>query len=152
MTTTTSTANPMEQNRAPLGDTVRGRPVSKGARVTGWIISAILILMMGGLGAAMMLFNRPMVEQGMTKYGYPARAAVPVMLVEIACVILYAIPRTAVLGAVLLTGYLGGAFAPHVHASEAWVFPVIAGVLVWLGLYLRDRRIRDLMPLRRPSN
>jgi DoxX-like protein len=149
---TTMTANPPEQNRAPLDYAVQVRPVSKGARVTGWIISAIPILMMGGVGAAMMLFNRAMMEQGMTKYGYPARTAVPVVIAEIACVILYAIPRTAVLGAVLLTGYLGGAVATHVHASEAWVFPVIAGVLVWLGLYLRDRRVRDLMPLRRPTN
>jgi hypothetical protein len=148
--TTTITTNPLEQDRAPLGDADRSRPISKGARVTGWIISAIPILMMGGMGAAMLLFNRAAVEQGMTKYGYPVRAAVPVLIIEIVCVILYAIPRTAVLGAVLLTGYLGGAVATHVHASEAWVFPVIVGVLVWLGLYLRDRRIRDLMPLRRP--
>src|SRR4051794_6896130 len=102
MTTTTSTTNSLEQNRAPLGNAVPARPVSKGARVTGWIISAIPILMMGVGGAAMMLFNRAMMEQGMTKYGYPARTAIPVVIVEIACVILYAIPRTAVLGAVLL--------------------------------------------------
>jgi hypothetical protein len=150
--TTTITNDPLGQVRAAPGNTVGTRPVSKGARVTGWIISAIPILMMGVMGAAILLFNRAMAEEGMTKYGYPARAAIPILIVEIASVILYAIPRTAVLGAVLLTGYLGGAVATHVHAGEAWVFPVIVGVLVWLGLYLRDRRVRDLVPLRRPSN
>jgi hypothetical protein len=65
------------------------------------------------------------------------------------CVILYAIPRTAVLGAILLTGYLGGAVATHVHAAEWWFMPVVFGILVWLGLYLRDPRVRELAPLRR---
>jgi hypothetical protein len=74
---------------------------------------------------------------------------VPVLIIEILCVILYAIPQTAVLGAILLTGYLGGAVATHVHAGEPWFFPVIMGVIVWLGLVLRDPRLRELAPLRR---
>jgi hypothetical protein len=64
-------------------------------------------------------------------------------------VILYAIPQTAVLGAILLTGYLGGAVSTHVRAGEPFFFPVIVGVLVWLGLVLRDPRLRSLAPLRR---
>jgi len=151
MTTTTSTTNSLEQNRHPLGYATPPAPVSRAAWWTGWIISAIPLLMMGGMGAAIMLFSRGMARDGMTKYGYPASSAIPILIVEVVCAILYAIPRTAVLGAVLLTGYLGGAVATHVHAGEAWVFPVIFGVLVWLGLYLRDRRVRDLLPLRRPS-
>ena len=148
---TTIKANPVEQNRDPLGYATLPAPVSRAAWWTGWIISAIPILMMGGMGAAILLFGRGMARDGMTKYGYPASSAIPILIVEIGCAILYAIPRTAVLGAVLLTGYLGGAVATHVHASESWVFPVIFGVLVWLGLYLRDARVRDLLPLRRPS-
>jgi ABC-type sugar transport system permease subunit len=148
---TTIKANSIEQNRDPLGGAAPPAPVSRAAWWTGWIISAIPILMMGGMGAAILLFSRGMARDGMTKYGYPATSAIPILIVEVVCAVLYAIPRTAVLGAVLLTGYLGGAVATHVHASESWVFPVIAGVLVWLGLYLRDARVRDLLPLRRPS-
>jgi xanthine/uracil permease len=72
-----------------------------------------------------------------------------IIVVEIACAILYAIPRTSVLGAVLLTGYLGGATATHVRANEAFFLPVVTGVVVWAGLYLRDDRLRALIPLRR---
>ena len=125
-----------------------GRP-SKAAFWIGWVLSAIPIAMMGGLGTVFLITNRPMVQEGMTKYGYPASAAVPVLIIEILCVILYAIPQTAVLGAILLTGYLGGAVATHVHAGEPWFFPVIMGVIVWLGLVLRDPRLRELAPLRR---
>ena len=115
----------------------------------GWVISAIPILMMGVLGAVILLFNRAMAEEGNAKYGYPAGVTVPLLIVEIICVILYAIPQTAVLGAILLTGYLGGAVATHVRAGEPWFFPVIVGVLIWLGLYLRDPRLRSLVPLRK---
>lgn len=115
----------------------------------GWIISAIPILMMGVLGAVILLFNRGIAEEGNAKYGYPAGVTVPLLIIEIICVILYAIPQTAVLGAILLTGYLGGAVATHVRAGEPWFFPVIVGVLIWLGLYLRDPRLRSLVLLRR---
>ena len=115
----------------------------------GWIISAIPILMMGVLGAVILLFNRRIAEEGNAKYGYPPGVTVPLLIIEILCVILYAIPQTAVLGAILLTGYLGGAVATHVRAGEPWFFPVIVGVLIWLGLYLRDPRLRSLVPLRK---
>src|SRR4051812_43570598 len=118
--------------------------VSKAAWWAGWVISAIPILMMGVLGAAILLFKRQMAMEGTTKYGYPSNAVVPIMIVEIICVLLYAIPQTAVLGAILLTGYLGGAVATHVRAGEPWFFPVIMGVLVWLGLVLREPRLRSL--------
>ena len=149
---TTIGVNPIQQKQGPLDYAVAApAPVSKAAHITGWIISAIPILMMGVMGAVMFAVKRDMVTEGMTKYGYPAGAAVPILIAEVVSAILYAIPRTAVLGAVLLTGYLGGAVATHVHAGEAWVFPIVFGVLVWLGLYLRDARVRELMPLRRPS-
>jgi hypothetical protein len=123
--------------------------VGKGAWWAGWIISAIPILMMGGIGTFILLFKREIAVDGNVKYGYPASVTVPLLIVEIICVILYAIPQTAVLGAILLTGYLGGAVATHVRAGEPWFFPVIAGVLVWLGLVLRDPRLRSLVPLRK---
>ena len=121
---------------------------SKAMIWTGWVISAIPVLMMGVLGLVLFITQPAMLTEGMTKYGYPAGAVKPVFIVEMICVALYVIPRTAVLGAILLTGYLGGAVATHVHASEPFWFPVVFGVLVWLGLYLRDARIRALVPLR----
>ena len=69
-------------------------------------------------------------------------------IIEITCAILYAIPRTAVLGAILMTGFLGGAIASHVRIGEAFHIPLILGLLVWLGLLLRDARMHDLLPLR----
>lgn len=117
---------------------------------TGWVISAIPILMMAGLAAVMMVTSPDKMFDGLKKYGYPEYAVRPIVIAEIACAVIYAIPRTAVLGAVLLTGYLGGAVATHVRAGEStFYFPVIMGVLVWLGLLLRDARVRRLLPLRR---
>jgi hypothetical protein len=81
--------------------------------------------------------------------GYPPATLLPIGVVEAACAILYAVPRTAVLGAVLVTGYLGGAVATHVRMSQGvWVAPALLGVLAWLGLYLRDARLHALLPLR----
>ena len=125
-----------------------GKP-GKAAFITGWVVSALVIAWMGVLGLVIFATNRAMMEEGMRKYGYPPNSGVPIFIAEMICVLLYAIPRTAVLGAILLTGYLGGAVATHVHASEPWFLPVIFGVLVWLGLYLRDLRVRELAPLRR---
>jgi hypothetical protein len=123
--------------------------VSKAARWAGRIISGLVVLWIGVLGVVFMLTNRAMVEENMGKYGYAPSTILPIHLVAVACVILYAIPRTAVLGAILLTGYLGGAVSTHVRYGDAWFLAVIFGVLVWLGLYLRDPRVRDLVPLRK---
>ena len=124
---------------------------SKAMLWTGRIISAIPVLMMG-VGGVVMLFAPPeKTAEGMAQYGYPASTARPLLVVEIICVVLYVIPQTAVLGAILLTGYLGGAVATHVRVGEPFWFPVAFGVLVWLGLFLRDARVRALVPLRRPA-
>jgi hypothetical protein len=87
-------------------------------------------------------------------FGYPPTALLPSGVVELACAIVYVIPRTSVLGAVLVTGYLGGAVATHVRMSQGvWIAPFILGALAWLGLYLRDPRIRALLPVRsEPAN
>jgi len=121
--------------------------VSKTALWAGRIVSALPVLLMV-MGAAMALFKPEMVKEGMQKHGYPASSAMPIIIVEMVCVALYVIPQTAVLGAILLTGYLGGATATHVRVSEPFVIPVVVGVLVWLGLFLRDPRVRELIPLR----
>jgi hypothetical protein len=126
------------------------RPATPKAMLwTGRVISAIPILTMGVLGVVVFFAAPGKVVEGVTKYGYPAGVARPILVVEIVCAILYLIPQTAVLGAILLTGYLGGAVSTHVRAGEPFWFPVLFGVLVWLGLYLRDARVRGLVPLRR---
>ena len=114
----------------------------------GWIVSGLAIAMLvfsGGMKLAM----PDEAGKEFKRLGYAEKARLTIGIVELACVVIYAIPTTSVLGAILLTGYLGGATATHVRIEEGFAPPVIGGVLVWLGLYLRDPRIRDLIPLRR---
>ena len=124
--------------------------VSKAALWTGRVISTLPVLMLL-MSATMKFMKPPMVMEGFTKMGYPEHLALTLGIVELACTVLYVFPRTAVLGAILLTGYLGGATATHVRIGEAFHMPVLFGVLVWLGLYLRDPRLRALVPLRKPQ-
>lgn len=120
---------------------------------TKWVgrgLTALPILMM--LMSASMKFLRPPVvmEQFVGKFGYQESALLTIGLLEIACVVLYAIPRTAVLGAVLLTGYLGGAIATHVRVGDAaFLGPLLLALVAWAGLYLREGRLRSLLPLRK---
>jgi hypothetical protein len=104
------------------------------------------------MSAGMKLSHNPeMVKNFVEKFGFPEGTMSPLGVVELTCAILYAVPQTSVLGAVLLTGYLGGAVATHVRVGEAFGPPVLLGVLVWLGLFLRDERLRALLPLRKPA-
>ena len=86
------------------------------------------------------------------KLGLPQDLAVPIGILGLVCTTIYTIPKTTVLGAVLLTGYFGGATATHVRAGQVFIFPVIIGVLTWGGLYLRENRLHALMPLRSPKS
>lgn len=99
----------------------------------------------------MKLFKPEAVVKGTVELGCPESVIIPLGIVLVISTILYIVPRTAVLGAILLTGYLGGAVATHVRVEGGAfpiLFPVFFGALVWGGLYLRDRRIADLVPLR----
>lgn len=128
-------------------------PVSKAAWWTGAILSTVPVLM-GLMGVVMLFVNPDEMRKGMADQGYPESVAVPLVVVQLVCTLLYVFPQTAMLGAILLTGYLGGAVATHVRAAE-WSLvpvPVLVGVLVWLGIYLRDRRIRALVPWRTSRN
>lgn len=120
---------------------------SKGMIWTGRVISAVVVLMLT-FSAVMKLIHHEEVTKEFTRLGWPD-IAVGLGIVEAACTLVYAIPHTAVLGAILLTGYLGGATATHVRIDDPYFGPVIGGILVWLGLFLRDPRIRELVPLRR---
>src|SRR4051794_27297974 len=121
---------------------------SKAMTWIGRVLSALPVLMM--LMGAVYGFSKPAeAQEGMAKYGYPKSAFYPIMIAELVCVVLYIIPWTSMLGAILLTGYLGGAVATHVRAGEAnWIVPVIVGVVIWLGLFFRDPRVRALTPIR----
>lgn len=100
---------------------------------------------------AMKLFKPPFVVEATVKLGYPESTIVGIGVVLLVSTVLYLVPRTAILGAVLLTGYLGGAVATHVRVEAGLfdiVFPVFFGALLWGGLWLRDRRLQELLPLR----
>jgi hypothetical protein len=114
----------------------------------GWIASAlpVLLLLFSGI---MKLIKPANVVEGFVHLGYPESLSLAIGIVELAGVALYAVPRTSVLGAILLTGYLGGATASHVRIGEPFTMAIVMGVLVWGGLYLRDERLRALLPLRR---
>jgi hypothetical protein len=96
--------------------------------------------------------SRQILEGFVNTMGYPENTLVPIGLVELTVAVLYAVPRTAVLGAILVTGYLGGATATHVRISDVFVMPVLVGVFAWAGLWIREERLRALLPLRKQSD
>ena len=114
----------------------------------GWVASALPVLVLLMSATMKLTHNADMAKQFVDKFGYTDTMATPLGIVEVLCTILYCIPRTCVLGAILLTGYLGGAVATHVRVGDPPIAPLVFGVLVWVGLFLRDSRIRALLPLR----
>jgi uncharacterized protein YndB with AHSA1/START domain len=122
-------------------------PVSKKALWAGRLLSVLPVLMLLMSGVMKLVKPAPVVE-GFTHLGYPESLALGIGILELVCMAVYVIPRTSVLGAVLLTGYLGGATATHVRVGEPFYTPVLLGVLLWGGLVLRDSRLRALLPLR----
>ena len=126
-------------------------PVSQKMLWAGRILSAVpaLFLLFDG---AMKLVKPPFVVKATVELGYAESVIVPLGIVLVTCTVLYLVPQTAVLGAILLTGYLGGAVATHVRAGQGAfeiLFPVIFGAILWTGLFLRDQRLRALIPWRR---
>jgi len=114
---------------------------------TGRVISALIVLVMVP-GIVMNLTHNPQALEGMKKFGYQESAMLTVAVLAAVAMALYAIPRTAVLGAIVMTGYFGGAIATHLRiADPGWPLPLTCGILTWLGLYLRDERLRALLPL-----
>jgi hypothetical protein len=115
---------------------------------TGWALSVLPALMLL-FSAGMKLAKAPALVTQFEHFGYPENVVLAIGIVEIGCALVYLIPRTAVLGAILATGYLGGAIATHVRVLEVeFLAPLALGVLMWLGLYLRDARVRALIPIR----
>jgi hypothetical protein len=133
-----------------MQSTVESASVSKSSLGAGRVLSGLLVLFLifDGVGKAIKL---PQVVEATVRLGFPESTIVGIGTVLLVLTALYVIPQTSVLGAILLTGYLGGATATNVRVGSAvfnTCFPVIFGVLVWIGLYLRDRRLRTMIPLR----
>lgn len=116
-------------------------------RWAGYVLSVLPALLLL-FSAWMKLSKAPPAMQGFVQFGFPESVLVGIGIVELLCTALYLIPRTAVLGAILLTGYLGGATATHLRVGDAFITPIIVGAVLWGALYLRDARIRALIPLR----
>jgi len=116
-----------------------------GTALSGLVIAFLLI------DAAMKLLQLPIVAKSGLELGWPAETAFPLGIVLLASTLLYAWPRTALLGAILLTGYLGGAIATHVRIGSPWLshilFGVYLGLFIWGGLWLRNARLRALFPI-----
>jgi hypothetical protein len=130
--------------------TTQAAPAVKTALWAGRIISALAILFLIFDGVIKVLKLAPAMEST-AQLGYPASVVLGLGVLELACLAIYIIPRTSVLGAILLTGYLGGAIATQVRAGSppfSIIFPVIVGALIWGGLFLREERLRALIPLR----
>jgi hypothetical protein len=134
---------------------VRNRVESKKMLWTGRTISGLITVLLL-MDAVMKIAQVAPVMEGTVKVGYPASAVLPIGIILLLCLICYVIPRTAVLGAILLTGYLGGAVATNFRISTPLfsyiLVPVYVGVLVWGGLFLQDERLRALIPLRKNAN
>jgi hypothetical protein len=125
---------------------------SKGILWTSRVMSAIPVLLVL-MGSVMKLMKAPGVAEGFARVGAPERLIIPVGLIELVCVVVYLIPRTSVLGAILMTGLLGGATITTLRIGDpTYPLPVILGMLAWGGLYLRDLRLRALIPLRTGPN
>jgi hypothetical protein len=122
---------------------------SKGSFRAGWALTGLIGAFLLVDGGARLAGVAPYVD-GMTQFGYAASLAPWIGLTLLLCTITMLVPRTAPLGCILVTGYLGGAAATQVRVHDAWfMFPVVLGALMWLGLYLRDARLRALVPFRR---
>jgi hypothetical protein len=116
---------------------------------TGRIMSTLPVLLIL-FGSVLKLMKTAAVIEGFAHSGVPEKLIVPVGLIELVCVVTYLIPRTAVLGAILITGLLGGATITTLRIGDpTFPMPVVLGMLAWGGLFLRDVRLRELIPLRK---
>lgn len=124
---------------------------SKNSLWAGRILSGLAVLFLL-FDSVIKLLVIPAVVESFAQMGYPPHLAIWIGLIELVCLVVYLIPRTSILGAILLTGYLGGAIATHVRIGSPLfshiLFPIYIAALIWGGLYLRDARVRTLVALR----
>ena len=124
-------------------------PVSKTTLWISRVMSALPVLLVL-FGSVVKLMKTASVIEGFVRAGVPERLIIPVGVIELVCVIVYVIPQTAVLGAILMTGLLGGATITNLRIGDpTYPMPVVLGMLAWGGLFLRDTRLRELIPIRK---
>jgi hypothetical protein len=121
--------------------------MTKGTKWATWIITALVIIPFT-LSAVMKLMLGAQVVEGFAKMGFPNRGIVPLGIVELTCLVIYLIPRTVVLGTLLLTGYLGGAVLANIIGGTDFLHAFAIGLLVWIGCWLRVPQFRTLIPFR----
>ena len=130
------------------------RHSSKTQVLVGRVLSGLAIAFLTFDSVSKLLRVQPVIE-GTVQLGYPTSIIIPLGIVLLSCVLIYAVPRTSVIGAMLLTGYLGGAVATHARLEHPLLshtlFPIYVAVIIWAGLVLRDTRLRILLPAGRVS-
>ena len=116
-----------------------------------WVGRAIsfLVSLLFLFSAFMKLKGGPELSKGMSHLGLPESLVMPLAILEITCVVIYLIPATSVLGAILLTGYIGGAICTHLRVGDPYFVQIALGICIWLGIYLQENRLKNLIPLRR---
>ena len=130
-------------------ENVETRSPSKAAFWIGWILCILPALGLLFSGAAKLLVPvTPELEESLNHIGWRANLIPVLAILEFVCAILFLIPQTALLGAILVTGYMGGAIATHLRVGDPFVVQALFPILCWLGLWLRDPRLRVLLPLR----
>jgi hypothetical protein len=126
----------------------RSLPVSRKALWIGYLVSALPVLLLV-FSDVIKLMKPPQMVEGFARLGIPDSLISQLGILELVCVIIYLVPRTSIMGAILTTGYFGGAIATNLRLGESFLLPLMAGMMIWGGLYLRDQRVRALIPLRR---
>ena len=115
-----------------------------------WVgrVISVLVSLVFTMSAFMKVKGGAELMQGMAHLGLPESLIMPLAILEISCVVIYLVPATSVLGAILLTGFIGGAICTHLRVGDPFVIQIALGIVVWLGLYLREKRLKGLIPLR----
>jgi len=118
-----------------------------------WVgrVLSVLVTFPFLMGAYMKLTRNPQVIEGMPKMGLPTSLMLLIGILELSCIVIYLIPQTSVLGAILFTGFVGGTILTHLRIGEPVYIQVTLGILIWLGLYLREPRLREILPLRKKT-
>jgi DoxX-like family len=116
--------------------------------VAGGTLS-VLVSILFVFSAVMKLTGGPQVTEGMAHLGIPESILMPLAILELTCVVIYLIPPTSVVGAILLTGYIGGAICSHWRVGDPVIMPVAIGIRIWIGLFLREPRLASLIPVRK---
>lgn len=116
-----------------------------------WVgrVITVVVSLLFLFSAVMKLVGGAEVKQGIAHLGVPESLIIPLAILEMACTVVYLIPATSVLGAILLTGYIGGAICTHWRVGDPFLPQVAIGLVIWLGIYLREPRLKALIPIRR---